>query len=152
MNQFNSQFSKQAEEIFAAAREVKVPESVQAFAEDSIARTQDAYSKLTVVSRDAGKAFEQVSHVAQSNAKTIGDKVLTNFSSNTEAAFAAARDMARSKTMPEAMKVQSDFFQAQMAKVGEQTREFFELSNAMTKQTLETMNAAASKTFEQMKS
>ena len=152
MNQMNNQFSKQAEEFFAAAREVKVPESVQAFAEDSIARTQDAYSKLTVVSRDASKALEQVTNVAQSNAKTIGEKVLTNFTSNTEAAFAAARDMARSKTMPEALKVQSDFFQAQMAKVGEQTREFFELSNAMTKQTLETMNASASKTFEQMKS
>ena len=152
MNHMNNQFSKQAEDIFAAAREVKVPESVQAFAEDSLARTQDAYSKLTVVTRDASKAMEQVTNVAQANAKTIGEKVMTNLTSNTEAAFAAARDMARSKTMPEAMKVQSDFFQAQLAKMGEQTREFFELSNAMTKQSLETMNAAAGRTFEQMKS
>ena len=154
-NKFSKQaedFSRQAEEFVNAAREARVPESVQAFAEDSIARSRDAYVKLSGVSRDASKAIGDVVEAAQANAKTLSERVLANALSNTDAAFDAASAMARSKSLPEAFKVQSDFFQTQMAKVGEQNREFFEMSAALGRKTLEAMNSAARGTFTQMKS
>ena len=41
--------------------------------------------------------------------------------------------------------------QQQLAVANAQTRELFELSAKIAKQTLETMNAAATKTFEQLR-
>jgi len=143
MNNFNAQFSKQAEDFMTAAREVRMPESVQAFAEDSIVRTRDAYAKFTSVTKEAAVAINEVTDIAQENVKALGDKFLANTMVNTEAAFDAARDLARSRSLPEMMKIQSDFFQTQMAKIGEQTREFFELSASLTKKTVESKPVAA---------
>ena len=143
MNNFNAQFSKQAEDFMTAAREVRMPESVQAFAEDSIVHTRDAYAKMTSVTKEAAVAINEVTDIAQENVKALGDKFLANTMVNTEAAFDAARDMARSRSLPEMMKIQSDFFQNQMAKIGEQTREFFELSASLTKKTVESKPVAA---------
>ena len=152
MTNFQAQFSKQAEDFMNAAREVRMPESVQAFAEDSIVRSRDAYAKLTTVTKDAAVAINEVADLAQVNVKALGDKVVANTVANTEAAFDAARDLARSRSLPEAWKVQSDFFQSQMAKIGEQTREFFELTAALTQKTIESKPAAAAaKAFRQAK-
>ena len=78
MNTFQAQFSKQADEFMSAAREVRVPESVQALAEDSIERTRDAYSKLTSVTKEAAMAMTEVADLAQVNVKTLGDRMLAN--------------------------------------------------------------------------
>jgi hypothetical protein len=89
---------------------------------------------------------------AQSGAKSFGEKMLHTASVNAEAAFDAAEAMAKAKTVPEMARLQATFLQQQMAAASAQTKEFFELSNKIGRQTLESMNAVASKTFEQMKS
>lgn len=153
MNTFQAQFSKQADEFMSAARDVRVPESVQAFAEDSIERTRDAYSKLTSVTKEAATVITEVTDLAQVNVKTLGDRMLANTLSNTDAVFDAARDIARSRSLQEAMKIQSEFFQSQMVKLGEQTREFFELSTALAMKTVDTkpMANATSKMYRKTK-
>jgi phasin len=145
------QFTRQAQEILAAAKDARIPENVQAFAEDSVAKTRDAYNKMNVVAKDGAKVLEDVFAAAQTGAKTIGEKVLRNTEVNTEAAFEAAQAIARAKTFPEVARLQSTFIQQQFAVAGAQAKELFELSSKVAQQTLETMNSAASKTFEQMK-
>lgn len=151
MNQFDQSFARQAEEMMQAAQNARVPESMQAFAEESVAKSRDAYRKLAAAAVDGSKALEQVANTAQANATALTEKAIQNFAANTEAAFNAAEAMARSRTFPEAAKVQVEFMQSQFAKASEQTREFYELSARMTRDTFETMNAAASRTFESLR-
>ena len=145
------QFTRQAQEMFAAAKDARIPENVQAFAEDSVAKTREAYSKINAAAQDGVKAMQEIMVAAQSGAKTFGEKMLHTASVNAEAAFDAAEAMAKAKTVPEMARLQATFLQQQLAAASAQTKEFFELSNKIGRQTLESMNAVASKTFEQMK-
>jgi phasin len=147
----NDHFTRQAQEFFGAAKDARIPENVQAFAEESVAKTRDAYQKINTVAKDGAKAMEEVILTAQAGAKALGEKVLQNASVNTEAAFDAAQAIARARSLPEAARLQADYFQQQFAAVTAQSKEFFELSSKITRQTFETMNAAATKGFEQVK-
>jgi phasin len=147
----NDQFTRQAQEMFAAAKDARIPEQFQAFAEDSVAKTRDVYAKMNSAAKDGVKVIEDVMLAAHAGAKTIGEKVLRNTEANTEAAFEAAHAIARAKTFPEAARLQTTFFQQQFAAAGNQTKELFELSAKVAQQTFESMNSAASKTLEQLK-
>lgn len=150
-NPMNEQFTRQAQEMFNAAKDARIPENVQAFAEESVAKTRDAYVKMSSAAKDGVKVIEDVMLASHAGAKAIGEKVLHNASVNTDAAFEAAQAMARSRTLPEALRVQANFFQQQMTAASSQTKELFDLSSKVARQTLETVNTAASKTFEQAK-
>jgi hypothetical protein len=148
----NDQFTRQAQDILAAAKEARIPENVQAFAEDSVAKTREAYTKISAATQDGVKAMHEIMLAAQAGAKSLGEKILHTASINAEAAFDAAEAMAKAKTVPEVARLQATFVQQQLATASAQTKEFFELSNKIGRQTLESMNAAAAKTFEQIKS
>jgi hypothetical protein len=53
--------------------------------------------------------------------------------------------------VPEFARLQATFIQQQLAAASTQSKEFFELSSKLSRQTLEGMNAVATKTFDQMK-
>ena len=147
----NDQFTRQAQDMFAAAKEARIPENVQAFAEESVAKTRDAYSKMNAATQDSVKAVEEIVLAAQAGAKSFSEKFIHAATTNAEAAFDAAEAIARAKTLPEVARLQADFFKQQMAAASAQTKEFFELSSKISRQTLESMNSAASKSFEQFK-
>ncbi|MGE0629093.1 MAG: phasin family protein [Hyphomicrobiaceae bacterium] len=147
----NEQFARQAQDMFRVAQDAKIPENFQAFAEDSVAKTREAYQRMNSAAKDSAKVVEEVVLAAQAGAKTLGEKVFQNTAANTEAAFDAAKAMARARTLPEAARLQADYMQQQFAVAGEQTREFFELSTKVARETLESMNAAAAKSFDQFK-
>jgi hypothetical protein len=148
----NDQFARQAQDMLAAAKEARIPENVQAFAEDSVAKTREAYTKMSAAAQDGVKAMQEIMLAAQAGAKSFGEKMLHTATLNAEAAFDAAEAMAKAKTVPEMARLQASFVQQQLATASAQTKEFFELSNKIGRQTLESMNAAATKTFEQIKS
>jgi len=147
----NEQFTRQAQDMFRAAQEARIPESMQAMAEDGVAKTREAYQKLQDAAKDNAKVVEDVVLAAQAGAKAIGERVLHNTAVNTEAAFDAAQALARARSLPEAARLQADFVQNQLAVAGAQTKELFELSTKIARQTFESMNAAATRSFEQMK-
>ncbi len=145
------QFTRQAQEIFAAAKEARIPENVQAIVENSVAKTREAYSTMNSAAKDGVKVLEDVMVAAQVGAKTIGEKILRNTETNTEAAFDAARAISRAGTFPEVVRLQTNFLQNQFAVASAQTKELFELSTKVAQQTFETMNSAATKTFDQIR-
>ena len=147
----NEQFTRQTQEFFDAAKDARIPENMQAMAEDAVEKSRTAFEKVQVATKDNAKAVEELINVAADGAKTIGDKVLRNTELNAEAAFDAAEAMARAKTLPEIARLQSSFLQQQMAVAGAQTKELFELSTKVAQQTFETVNAVTTKTFEQVK-
>jgi len=147
----NEQFTRQAQDMFAAAKDARIPENFQAFAEDSITKSREAFTKLQDVAQDNAKATEEVMLAAQAGAKAIGEKVVHNTAVNAQAVFDAAESIARAKTVPEAARLQANFFQQQLAVAGAQTKELFELSTKVARQTVETMNTVSAKNFEQFK-
>jgi phasin len=146
----NEYIKRQTEEFLSAARSARVPESFQSMAEESVTKTREAFDRLSAAARDQAKAAEEVLLAAQAGAKTIGAKVIDNTTANTDAAFEAAQAIARAKTLPEAARLQADFMQKQLAKAGEQTKELVELSMQIARQTFETVNQVATKSFQQM--
>lgn len=147
----NDQFTRQAQDIFAAAKDARIPDNVQQFAEESVAKTREAYDRFSAVAKDNAKVAEGVFLTAQAGAKAIGEKVLHNTTLNTEAAFEAAQAIARAKTLPEVARLQANFFQQQFSVAGAQTKELFDLSTKVARQTFESFNSAAAKSFEQIK-
>jgi len=144
-------FTRQTQEFFSAAKEARIPEQVQAIAEDSLSKVRETYGKLNTAAKDSAKAFEEVTVAAFTGAKTIGDKVLKNTEANAEAVFDAAEAIARAKTLPELLRLQTAFVQQQFSTAGAQSKELVELSTKVAQQTFEGWNSVATKTFEQFK-
>ena len=88
---------------------------------------------------------------SHAGAKTIGEKMLHNTAVNTDAAFDAAQQMARAKSIQDLARLQADFFQQQMAAASAQTKELLELSTKVSRQTFESISGAAQRSFETMK-
>ena len=135
----NEQFTRQAQDMFNAAKDAKIPENFQSIAEDTVAKTRDAFQQFNGAAQDNVKAVEDVMLAAQAGAKAIGEKIIHNTAINTEAAFDAAQAIARADTVPEAARLQANFMQQQMAIAGAQSKELFELSTKIAQQTFETM-------------
>lgn len=144
----NEQLIKQAEKMMQDAR---LPENLQSMAQDGVAKSREAYSKIAAAAADQAKVVESVTAEAQVSVRELGEKALVNLTRNAEAAFDAAEALTRAKSLPEAAKLQADFMQAQFAAMGAQTKEFFELSTKMAQHTFETFGSVASKGFEQAK-
>ena len=150
MNMYD-QFTRQAQEMFNAAKDARIPENVQAFAEDSVSKTREAFHRMNGVAKDGVKVVEEIVLASHAGAKTIGEKLMQNTAVNTEAAFDAAQQMARAKSVQEIARLQADFFQQQMAAASAQTKELFELSTKVSRQTFETINSAAQRSFDHIK-
>jgi hypothetical protein len=144
-------FARQAQDMFAAAKDARIPENLQHFAEESVSKTREIFHKFNASAKDSAKVLEDVVLASTAGNKAIGEKMFQNTITNTESMFDAASAMAKAKTLPEAAQIQAKFFQQQMTIAGTQTKELFELSTKVAKQTFESMNQAATKSFEQMK-
>ena len=147
----NEQFTRQAQEMFNVAKDARIPENFQAFAEDGVTKSREAFKKVNITAQENAKVLEDVVLASHAGAKSIGEKVMSNSASNTEAVFDAAQAMSRAKTLPEAARLQADFMQQQVAAVTAQSKELFELSTKVAKQTFESINEAATQSMDQYK-
>jgi len=147
----NEQFTKQAEEMMASMKNMQVPENVQALAEDAVTRGREAYDRVSEATKENTKAMEEVTTVATANAKSMNERMLDLMTANTSAAFDAAEAMIKSRTLPEAARIQADYMQQAMTQATEQTRELYELGSNATRETVEVVSAAASKNMEAVK-
>lgn len=147
----NDQFKRQAEDFLKAAKDARIPENFQAFAEDSVVKSRDAFNKLTAATKEQAHTAEELLLATQAGARSIGAKLVDNTMANTAAVFDAAEAIARAKTVPEATRLQAEFVQKQLAAAGAQTKELFELSTRVAQQTLQTINEAAGKTFDKVR-
>ena len=141
----NQHVGKQMEEMLNAAKEARIPENMQAFAQEGVARTREAYEKLTAASEDGVKAATDVLTTAQKGMHLLGAKAFENFTANTEAALDAAATFARAKTLPELARLQADFMQQQVSAAASQTKEFFELSTKVAQDTFQVVGTTATK-------
>lgn len=145
----NDHFTRQAEQFMDAAKATKLPENIQAFAEEGLTRSREAFETFSAAAKDQVKVAEELALTAQAGFKSIGHKLMDNTAANAEAAFEAARAIARAGSVPEALRLQTEFVQRQLTIAGEQTKELFELSSRIATQAFETASEATAKTVEQ---
>ena len=91
----NEHFTRQAEQFIEAAKAAKIPENIQALAEQGVTRSQEAFETLSTAAKDQVKAAEELALATQAGFKSIGAKLMDNTVVNAEAAFDAARAIAR---------------------------------------------------------
>ena len=89
------------------------------------------------------KAAEEIALATQAGIKSIGAKIMDNTVANAEAAFDAARAIARAGSVPEALRLQAEFVQRQFSVAGAQTKELFELSTSVATNAFETARKRA---------
>ena len=88
-----------------------LPESVQAMAQESVARSREFYRQTAAAAHGGARLFAEVAETAWGSAKLLNDKVCQNLAANTEAAFDAAEACARAGSLMEIATLQGDFLQ-----------------------------------------
>lgn len=124
-----------------------VPENMQAVAQQGVAATQEMYAKTAVAAQDGAKALTEIADTAWSSAKILNERIMQNVKTNFEAAFTTAQKIATAKSLPEIMKLQSEYFQKFVAQTTEQTKEFVDLSTRAAQHLFEKTQSATSKSF-----
>lgn len=145
MNQFAAQqMFGQAEKMF---KDAKMPEQLQAVAQESVAKSRELYVKSAAAAQDSAKLATEVAETAWSSTKVLNDKLLQNFAANTEAMFDVAQAMAKAGSLPEVARLQSEFFQQAFSTASTQAKEFYDLSTRATQHLVETVQVAAGKSM-----
>jgi|GEM_PF-514250 len=147
----NEQFTRQAQEMFNVAKDAKIPEDFKAFAEDSVAKSREVFKTVNATTQESAKVIEEMMLASHAGTKAVGEKVMSHSAANTEAAFEAAQAISQAKTLPEAARLQADFMQQQFAAATAQSKELFELSSTVAKQTFDTINTVTTKSMGQLK-
>ncbi len=147
----NEHIARQAQEMLAAAAKTEVPTEVRALAQETVAKAREAYCKWSSGARQGARALEEVMLAAQTGVRIIGAKAFGSAQANTEAAFEAAVELARARTLTEAAQLQAKFVQNQLAAVSDQGKELFELSVKVAKETADTLTVIATKAVDDLK-
>ena len=141
MNKATSQQAfASAERLFA---EVRMPENVQALAQQGLAHSKELFTKTSLVAQDGAKAMTEIADTAWGSTKMLHEKLVQNAQANAEVVFGHAYAIASAKSLPEIAKLQTELLQKLSAQAGEQTKEFFDLSTRASQHMLEKVQAAA---------
>ena len=145
-----AKFNKQAEDVFNAARDARIPDNVKAIAEEGLANSRKAYDTLHSATREQAQHAESLISSVQAGGKTIADTLLAHSVTNVEATFDAALKIVRAPTLPEAARLQAEFVQSHIATASQQTQELFQLSSKVASSAMEQFQTAATKMFAQV--
>jgi phasin family protein len=144
----NQQFGKQAfdhaDKLF---KDLLGPGNFQALAEQGLAASKDFYEKTATATQDGAKALTEIADTAWGSTKMLNEKLMHNLTTNFDATFTAAHAIATAKSLPEMVKLQSDYIQKLTAQITEQTKEFIDLSTRASQHVFEKAQTATSKSF-----
>ncbi|MFM7084704.1 MAG: phasin family protein [Hyphomicrobium sp.] len=148
---FNRQvqdLTRQTTQLFAAGQHGMVPESLANLAENAVSKSRELFDKVSVATQDNAKVAENVLATVQNGASSLGKRMLDNTVANADAAFEAARAIARARSVPEIASLQAEFIQQQLSTAAHQSKDMLELSTRIAQQTFEAMRTAASKSLQ----
>jgi phasin family protein len=144
----NQQFGQQAfDQTAKLFKDALVPENVQAFAKQGVTASQEFYTKTSAAAQDGAKVATEIADTAWSSTKMLNEKVVQNVATNFDAAFETAQKIASAKSLPEIIKLQSEYLQAAASQANQQTKEFVDLSTRATQHLFEKAQAATTKSF-----
>lgn len=144
----NGKHPDQFYEVFGFSKGIQIPPSVQDYVHHSVENARTSYEKATALTQRNVKVLEEAVTAAHEHARAIGDKVLRDAEINVTMAFNAAGDIARAKTLPELVRLQTEFVQSQLSAAGKQGKELFELSSKQIQNSFEQLSSAVAKCFD----
>ena len=147
----NEHIAWQTQAFLADVANTKVPAEVQAIVQDGVAKARETFTTWSAAAQSGTKAIDEVMQVSRAGAKSIGDEVFSNAQAAAEAAFDAAHQIARAKTLPEAAQLQAKFVQEQLANASQQGKGLFELSAKIAQETTNALTAFATKSAADLK-
>ncbi len=145
----NQQFGQQAffDQTTKLFKDAHLAENVQALAVQGVTASQQLYTKTAAAAQDGAKVVTEIADTAWGSTKMLNEKVVQNVATNFEAAFEAAQKIASAKSLPEIIKLQSEYFQTLASQASQQTKEFVDLSTRATQHLFEKAQAARTKSF-----
>lgn len=147
----NASFQFPAQDLLKATKSLQVPDQVRAMAEEGVSQSRRVYEQFANLSEQNAKAAQEVLATVQDGAKVFSAKVMQNVSENTEATLKAAAEIAKAKTIQDALRLQLEFFQAQTKSFAAQSQELFQLSAGVSKSTAEKLANVATRTTDHFK-
>ena len=118
-------------------------EDAQATAQQGFRWAQEFYRRSAAASHGGARLWADVAETAWSSVKLLNDNLVRSLTANAEAAFDAAEACARADSLDTIVALQGDFVRRLLARTGEQTREFIDLSVRASQHLLETIEDAA---------
>lgn len=129
--------------LFENATKNPLPEPVQDAIENGLTTTCEATLKSLAMAKDSAEALSKAAPIATDATVAFTAKAFEQAAQNTESAFKAAQAVVRAKSPAEAIKLQVEYAQAQLAKAGKQAKELFELSAEVGEEQVAEIEASA---------
>lgn len=110
-----------------------IPPDMRTLAEQSVEQAKVAFNTFINAAHDAVGRFDAQAKAAQEGARGVSDKAVSYAESNVAAAFDYAQKVVRATSVPELLKLQTEFIQSQMQSLSTQAKDLGEATkDAMT--------------------
>lgn len=123
MNQIIGNFEK-----VIAGMNIKVPAQMTELIQANLSQAISAYETAAENMKSYGEATNAVIGKQQALTRQIGERILHNTSANFDASVDVAKKLAASRSVQEAMKIQTEFVQAQTKRFAEGAHDMLSLA------------------------
>ena len=124
-----------------AALEAAIPESVRTLAQKTVTETQNVYERSKTALAAGLDAVEKVFDAAGQGTTALNRKVIDIAQRNVNSGFDFAKSLAAAKTVPEAIQLQTGYWQKQLGTLPKQAEELAALSTKIAADTFEPIEA-----------
>ncbi|HMM93223.1 phasin family protein [Bradyrhizobium sp.] len=101
----------------------EIPKEMQAMAEASLGQARQMFEKFVASAQAAAGALEERNATVRAGAKDAGQKAIAYAEKNVQASLDHAQSLVKAKDVAEVMRLHSEYVQAQMRALAEQTAE-----------------------------
>jgi len=123
VNQFAANFDK-----VLNGMDVKVPAEVAEMVQANLGQVRSAYEKAAENMKAVGEAATTALTKQQALTHELGNRVIENTNANIAATFDVAEQLARSRSVQDMLKIQTEFAQTQSKRIAEQLNETLSLA------------------------
>ena len=134
-----------AEKAIAGAKDIQ--ENIRRAAEDGLAQTRAAYEKLKIVAEEATGSIETSYSTATRGFGEINLKALEAMKSQADASFEHMKALIASKSISEAMTLQSEHLRKQFETLSGQAKDLAALTQKIATDAVEPLKATFNKGF-----
>ncbi|MEZ5815571.1 MAG: phasin family protein [Hyphomicrobiaceae bacterium] len=107
--------------------EFEIPRQMRDLAENNVRQAREAYSQFLDLAKKAQEMMTRSSGAAADTARDAQTKAMRYAQDNLDASFDFASELARARTLNEAMEIQSRYAQRQMRTYAEQAQDLGKL-------------------------
>ena len=105
----------------------EIPQDMRSMAETSFRQARDAFEKFMAGAETAAGSMGERGETMRAGAKDIGARTIAFAEKNVQASLDYAQSLVRAKDLSEVMRLHSEYVQAQMRSLAEQTSEMGQL-------------------------